>query len=279
MDPVEQPGQPGQDPSPTPTQTSSEPSTSPPSAPPQASQPAPPQPGPAPWQNDLQQAFDPETAARVDAFLRSNVQPRMTQYEQQLAQARDAQAMYDAFQADPDAANVAVQRQLYGDQYADAVAQQLGRTDLIVGQPPAPQYQPYQAPAPQQPEPPADPYANLPPELVELAKEREEQKQQEAYDAAVNEFLSDPQYADINRDLFDPFVAGAQTWEEAVNGYRAYAAQWAQQGGEPAAAEAPPVMGSDTQGNVGSTPAQPRETLNEAIDNIFAENAPAPPVM
>ena len=268
----------GQDPAQQ--QSASAPAPTPAAAPPAPSAPA--GPGPGPWQQDLQQSFDPETAAQVDAFLRSHIQPRITQLEQTNAEARQ---MYDAFQADPYAADIAINRQLYGDEYANGLAEQIGRPDLMTQQPApqptAPQYtQPYEQGYRGDPGSPTGQAPQGDPRYEEMYAEWSEQRQQAAYDQAKAEFLTDPQYADINPQLFDPFVSGAETWEDAVNAYRAYAAQFAQNTAPPAEQPTPPppAMGSEQQGGVGSMPAQPRETLSEAIDGIFSENKPAPPV-
>lgn len=236
-----------------------------------------PTPGPAPWSEELQTRFDPQTAAQVDAYLRQTWQPRVTQLEQRYAETENARQMLDAFNTDPDAANVAVNRQLYGNEYGDQLAAALGRTDLLVNpQGAAPQQPQYQQPAPQQPQ-----QVELPPEYKSALDAMVEQQQQQQYDAAKADFLKDPQYADIDSDLFDVFVGNAETWDEAVSMYRAWDAQHAARY-QPAPEQqlAPPVIGSQAGGAPGSTPSAPRETLNEAIDAIFSEQKPiAPPVI
>ena len=232
--------------------------------------------GPGPWQAQLQQSFDPQTAAQVDAFLRSHVQPYVTTQEQRARELQEqyestapAREMLEAFQRDPVAANVAVNRELYGNEYGDQLAASLGRTDLLVAQPQT-------QPAVQQQSAAADP------KYEEMYNDWAERRAQEQYTAAKADFLTDPQYADIDSELFDPFVASAETWEDAVNSYRAWAAHYAERNApeSPAPALAPPVIGSETGGAPGSTPALPRETLDQAIDAIFSENKPiAPPVI
>ena len=235
--------------------------------------PAPPQQvGQAPWSQSLQQAFTPEQAAAVDAWARANVQPYVTRLEQQYAETEAARQLLGAFEADADAANVAVQRQLYGDEYGDQFAAAIGRQDLVVNAPP-------QVQQPQQVQQPAQPAPD--PRYEEMYKAWSDQQAEQQYEDAKSSFLSDPQYADIKPELFDGFVAGAETWEDAVNNYRAFAAQFAQANApEQVPEQAPPVMGSGATGGAGSTPTYPKETLSEAIDGIFAENKPlAPPVI
>lgn len=266
---MEQPVIPGQDPAlqtqaPAPA---AEPVTPAPPAAPAAYQ------STGPWAQDLQQTFtDPQIAADVDAFLRGHVQPHMTKLEQQYAETEAARQLYQAYETDAEAANVAVNRQLYGDNYADQMAASLGRTDLLSQQAAqAAQPAPTQVTAPQQ--------AALPPEYQEMYTEWSAAKQQAAYDDAKSAFLTDPQYADIKPDLFDPFVAGATTWEEAVGAYRAYAANFSQNGNTNAPPpQPPPTLGSTAVGAPGSTPSYPAgESLSDAIDGIFSENKPLPP--
>ena len=267
-DVVEQPV-PGQDPvQQTPPTPAAEPVASPPAPIPTSAPVA----GPAPWQTDLEQSFqDPQVRAQVDAYLRSNIQPQMTRLEQTNAEARQ---MYDAFQSDPDAANIAVNRQLYGDEYGDQLAASINRPDQMVNAPAAVADVPTQQ-APQEP-------AAVPPEIQQMYDEWSETRQQKQYDEAVEAFLTDPQYADIDRNLFDPFVSGAETWEDAVGNYRAYAAHFAANGSSnEQPPQPPPTIGSGAVGGPGTTAAVPHETLNEAIEGIFSENAPnpAPPTL
>lgn len=233
----------------------------------------------APWAGDLSQFG--EHAAAVDQYLRERWQPRVTQLEQQYAQTEDARQFAGMFEQDPVAANVAVNRQMYGDEYGDQLAASLGRPDLLVGT----SMQPQQQAAPQQQAQPA----NLPPEYQEMYQDWADRRAQEQYNAAKMDFLSTTDqagnrlYADINPELLDPFAAGAETWEEAVNSYRAYAAQFAQ--AAPEIPPAPTTIGSQAGGTVGSTPAVPdysqmRDPVGAAIDDIFSEAKPvAPPVI
>lgn len=272
---MEQPVIPGQDPvqpqAPAPAQA--EPATP---APPQTYQ------SDAPWGQDLSQAFsDPQIAADVDAFLKRTVQPRVTQLEQQYAETEQARQLYQAYEADPEAANIAVNRTLYGDDYADQLAASLNRADLMAGPAAQAAQQQYQQQVRPQPQPAAAPTPAVPPEYQEMYQEWSNNKQQTAYDEAKAAFLADPQYADVNPKLFDPFVAGAETWEQAVGSYRAYAANFAQNGNSnEQPPQPPPTLGSDAVGAPGSTPTYPDENLDEAIDGMFSENKPgAPPTL
>ena len=242
--------------------------------------------GPSPWAQSLQQAFAPEVAAQVDAWARSNVQPYVTRLEQQYAETEGAREMLGAFQTDADAANIAVNRQLYGDVYADQLAASLGRPELMVGQAAPVQQQQYAQP--QYAQPAAQ--AQMDPRLERMLTSWEEQEQNRQYNEAKASFLTDPQYGDIDSELFDVFVGDAETWDEAVQKYRAWAAHYQSRYGTAPVSEqqqegAPVTLGSQAGGAPGSTASQPdysqsRDPVGDAIDDMFAENKPfAPPVI
>lgn len=238
-----------------------------------------PQIGAGPWADDLRQAFtDPVQAAQVDQFLRGKVQPRMTQLEQQLAEQQQARQLLEAFDTDPNRAYIDLSRQLYGDEYANALTAQLYQSEQEQ------QYQPVQ----QQPQ---DPYAALPPEVRQIVEERQLAQQQAEYDRAKAEFLSSsPQYADIDSNLFDPFVGAADTWEQAVDMYRAWAAKYAEAHGATQQQQTeeqqtpPPTLGSQG-GQVAAVPAVKQYgSLDEAIEDAFktgqiGQVTPPPPTI
>lgn len=79
-------------------------------------------PGSAPWSADLEQRFeDPETRAKVDEYLRSTMQPRMTQLEQKAAAAQDAQDLWNGFASQPYETLVGVIDQLFDESTAQNV--------------------------------------------------------------------------------------------------------------------------------------------------------------
>lgn len=238
----------------------------------------------APWAGDLAQFGD--QAGAVDQYLRSRWQPRVTQLEQQYAESAGAREFLGAFEQDAEAANVAVNRQLYGDEYGDALAASLGRVDLMMNPQGQQTQQPVQQAVPQQ----AAPQQSMDPRLERMLSSWEEDQQQRQYDDAKAQFLSDPQYADIDSELFDPFIHASDTWDEAVNMYRSWAAHYASRNGSTETGQqevqtAPPTIGSNAGGAPGSTPSVPdysqmRDPVGAAIDDIFSEAKPvAPPVM
>ena len=254
--------------------------------------------GAGPWQNDINSAFadDPAVVARVDQFMRERYQPRMTQLEQQAAEAATARRLYDAFQEDPQAAYASVTNELYG---PEAAGQALSALEAALQTrsapvPPAP-VAPVQA-APQAPA--ADP------RVESMLSDWESQKAQAAYDTAVDGFVSRPENADINPNLLHAFIAAAdaeqgmdQMFNQAAGMYRAHEAAWAQAHGgaapttEQLAAStgqrpAPNVLGSDTVAT-GAVPVQKeyrgQQGLDDAINDFMAANrrnggSGAPPI-
>lgn len=241
--------------------------------------------GAGPWEQDIRQAFtDPQEAARVDAFLRAKVQPRMTQIEQQAAVAENAKRLYEAFENDPAEAYAAVSRELYGD-YADAALTALQTAIQAENQ----QVQQQVQQAEQQ-------QAQLDPRVERMVLSWEQQENQRLYDIEMARIANDPANADINPNLMHTFVAAADpeqgnVFDQAVDLYRQDAALRAQAGapplGEaPAVGQAPPpVMGTGAGGATSATPTQKvyrgREGLDEAMDDFMAmqrANRQGPPV-
>lgn len=233
-----------------------------------------PTPGDGPWAKDLANAFtDPGVRGQVDAFLRERVQPRTTQLEQQLAGTKDAQQLYSNFQDDPISTYLAVSAELFGDDYAQNLADQLSSDgdddDTSVEEPSV-------MPDTTQPQ-------ELDPRIQALLDAEDMRNAQQAYDAEIARMQEiDP---NLDPDLFHPFMAAAaddegwnteqahemyQNWCEAVK-------QKLQPGDEEA--PAPPALGEGGQSETATAPKQ--QTLKEAIDAFMAQNAPtgdAPPV-
>lgn len=260
-----------------------------------------------PWQADIQATFtDPQVAQTVDAFLRSKVQPRMTQLEQTIANSENARQLWDAFQENAPAAYAAITRELYGEEAAQAALETLEQR--LNGQPQTP---PPAEPVTETPQPAApayDPSTMLSPEEVQAWRHEQELR---AYDAAIEEITSRPENADIDPNRLHTFVAAADgDFDEAIQRYRADTAQvLIQYGLDPstatpaqvdratqiaeseAAGGAPPVVGNDAGGATPSaTPTvtdyaaqglSPQQALHKAIEDAAAQtrrNATAPPI-
>lgn len=238
----------------------------------------------SPWANDIRQAFsDPQVAATVDAFMRSKYQPRMTQLEQQIAQAEQAKQLWDSFQEDPAATYAQITRELWGDEAAQAAFAALEN-----GQTPATNGTVEQTPAQESVAAPAP----LDPRMEAMLNDWERQRELEAYDAEIAKITADPTNADIDPDLIHTFVAAAEgDFNEAIQRYRAFAADFLTKYGlTPAEANAqtqtaPAVMGSEAGGAGGDVPVQPKYVgqsgLHQAIEDTVAQmkrNVEAPPV-
>lgn len=262
--------------------------------------------GAGPWQQDLELTFaDPQVRATVDAFMRAKVQPRMTQLESSVAQAREAQELVDAFQTDPEGTYRALTTQMWGE-YGDAVLSALDQRingSSTAGPGAAATTPPAPAPTTTQ----ADPRVEEVYQFVQSERERRQQEDElRAYDSVVEQIVTDPANADIDPDLFHKYVNIASgDFEKAITLYRENAAreltkasdslrqqlgmteeQFAELKAQAAAnAAAPPVMGSSTSGAGAPIPTAPdyrgSDGLKRAIDETMRDvfKVPAPPVM
>lgn len=240
-----------------------------------------------PWQADIEANFeDPAVRATVDAFLRSKIQPRMTQLEQQIASTAQARELWDAFQKDPSATYAGITRELWGDELAEEAFRAMEAKQQAALAPPAEPAEPA-APEPAAPAPqPVDP------RYEQMLNEWTQQQELAAYDAQVEAITSDPANADIDPNLLHTFVAAAEgDFDEAILRYRDFAAKFLVRYGmtpseaADAQAAAPPVMGADAGGAGAAPPVQKtyqgQQGLYDAIDeamNQMRQNKQAPPV-
>lgn len=247
------------------------------------------EPAAGPWSKDLAETFEDEgVRAQVDEFLRGKVQPHVTQLETKAANSgnEEAERLYNDFQEDPEGTYLALTTELFGKEFAEELVNSL-------------QGEAQEGDEEEPPEPEAegdedDDLEKLPPQVREMIEEREEQQAREQYDAELARLKEqDPQ---LNEKWFAPFVVTAEgDMDLAYEGYKAWIddaqPQAGKEGDVDAAAaeaaenvdpnaEAPPTIGSDSQGT--STPPTEKnyETLDDAMDDFFAENrgGPAPPV-
>ena len=243
----------------------------------------------SPWKADIEAiSQDPVVQAAFDTYMRAKVQPRMTQYEQQIAAAQDARELYEAFQQDPVGTYYGVRAQLEEAGYElEEVAEQ-----PIVPDTPAPE-----APAPD-------------PRLEEIYADYQARQQREAeaadqaeYNSLVDQVLADPDNAGINKQHFHQFVAAASEHTDDVNvmfanaiaAYRADQADRRQSvidelgltpeqvaQFEAARRAAPPVLGSDAGGSGGTEARKERKGLDglfDAIDEAVMNPKNNPPIV
>jgi len=239
--------------------------------------------GSGPWASQLAQ-FDESVRPQVDSFLRTQVQPYTTRLEQQLAQSKQATDLWDSLQAEPAAAYLSITEELFGEEAVDAVIELLTGDDTDDADPSA-------TPAADTVDQPA-----RDPEVEELLEERRLTKRKTAYDAELARTKEShtvevdgkrvPKEGDVEiiDDLFHPFVQSSEgNFDVAYEGYKQYYAQFRSQfapATEAPARDVPPnTLGSDTSTQA-APPTQPtHESIDDALDSIFADLAAAPPVM
>ncbi len=228
-------------------------------------------PNPGPWSADLEAAFDdPNQRAAVDAFLREKVQPRVTQLEQQSAPNRAAERLYDDFTQNPVDTYYSVTEELYGPEAAEAVKAALAGDDS----------------APDAEDDILDDtdadLSNLPPEAREAIEYVQEQRQEAAYNAELDKIKADKPDLDLDPELFAPFVMAADgDLEVAVENYESFLTRFKpSEGGEPEPTpQAPPTVGQDRTGATTPPTEKSYESLDEAMDEYFAEQRSAPPTV
>ena len=225
-----------------------------PAEPEQLELPTPPQPGP--WSSDLEEFFeDPAARARADEFMRSKVQPRMTQLETQIAERKPAYELYDALvgeESDATLAQVVSElRPDIADQFMSLLEPQEPITD----------------------EEPVHQQLELPPELQEMIEERTAAKEAEDYDNEIARVQA--LHPELVPTEFHPFVAGAEgDFDLALEHYKTWQQEVRQRYGgaptpQPEPAPAPQALAtSQTQ----APPVQEKyESLDDAFDAFFAE--------
>lgn len=233
--------------------------------------------GTGPWANDLATLFEDEGVRnQVDEFLRTKVQPHVTQLEQSRRELEDAGQLYSALQESPAETYLALTEDIFGTETAQAIRDQLVSLYSEEDEDDELDYDDVDD-------------TNLPPEVRELLDERRQTKEAEAYNAELNRVVE--QYKDTDApvvaDLFHPFVAAAEgDFDTAYQGYSRWYEQAKAQFGvqpEPEPVEEPPsVIGSDSTGT--STPPTEKKytSIDEALTDTLAEmraNRPAPTVV
>lgn len=242
--------------------------------------------GTAPWTADLESRFpDPDQRAAVDAYLRETQQPRMTQLEQQVAEARDAQNLFDQFREDPNGTFIAVTEQLYGEDARDrlisalngeqgAPAQQAAQEQVAAAS---------QQVAEQAPSALSDEHRKL---LDEFANDRNLKMYAEAIGKAIDESGMDQVHAAHANQHVHDYVAAAEG--DIAEGIRRYQAAFSGlqlptvADPDPVTGAAPPVL-DGTAGSSVAPPTQRKISFKDAFAEFQTElehsNRPvAPPV-
>jgi hypothetical protein len=218
-----------------------------------------------PWANDLKEYFgeDPELLTKANAFMAEKYQPYVTRLEQESAPAR---ALYKDLTEDFDGTMQALLTEVYEDRpdIADRYQQLINAgVDAETAAETAIEESPQAA--------------ALPPEVQEIVAERQEAKNQAAYNAALDELKASVNDPDFDDNEFAPFVitangdlgkayTGYSAWRDAVKAKYAPAAPAAE------TPDTPAPLGTTT----GNTPAAPPtekkyESLDAALDDAMAD--------
>lgn len=211
----------------------------------------------APWANDIAFITDDAQRAQVDEYLRTKVQPRVTKLEQDLAELRPAQELYDDLIADRDGTLTAVVEQLYDPEVAEQIKAALT--------PPA-----EQTPAQERQ------VAEMDPRLKAVVEDYEERTARERYEAELARVKqANP---DVDLELFHPFVIASDDMDSAVAAYNKWVATATEKLGPPAVKEDPPATVEANGSGATPPPTETRyETLDAAIDAAIAESRKSPP--
>ena len=227
-----------------------------------AVQPTQPSQGAGPWASDLAELFpDENTRTQVDGFLRTKVQPHVTQLEQKSKDLELAGQLYSDLQDSPAETYLAITEEIFGPQAAEAIRDQLVSIYGEDEQNDEPDYE-------------AQGQSQLPPEVEELLAERKAQKEREEYEQEMEAAVG--RHPDIVPELFHPFVVAAQSdFELAYAGYARWLEQAkAQFGAQPEVQEpdpAPNVIGSDATGTTVPPTQKEYQSMDEALSDFFAE--------
>jgi hypothetical protein len=209
----------------------------------------------SPWSSDLSGlGLEGDSLTRVDAYLRGTWQPRMTQFEQQLAQSANARELWDDFQADPRNTYLAVGAQLFGDEKVEALEKLLAQQE--------------EAAQAQEAESPTDP------RVAKMLEDYEARQQREAYERQLGAVkAANPE---LDEDLFHPFVIAAEgNFDDAVSRYNTYMGTVQAKYGQPQieVPDAPTTLGigDGDGGSVVPPTAERYDSIEAALEATLAE--------
>lgn len=251
----------------------------------------------APWAKSLTERFqDVEQQRQVDAYLREEIQPYITRREQELGQVNDVwNNLWDEEQSI--GTYLALTEEMYGPEFAQAVAQQ-----IVAG-----------GENGQQPEAGAEPQLSdeesfqqwleqQPPQVQEMMQERLQSQEDQQYEAELDTARgAEPTITGLEH-MFSQYVVAAdgdvqmatETWREQMAPTVRYAMEQAQKGdytlakqlglAEEQAADAAPdpadpgppaVLGTTGAAGTATGPTVPgHRSMDEAMEEFFAEVSP-----
>jgi hypothetical protein len=208
----------------------------------------------------------------VDEFLRTTVQPRVTQLEQATAGNRHAERLYQDFTERPEDTYYSVTQELFGDEAAEAVREALAGNENA---------------------PDADDdilsdfegdLSDLPAEAREAIEYVQEQRQEQAFNAEIDRIKQDKPDLDLRPDLFYPFVTAAdgdldvavENYEQFLNEFKGTATPPPTEEAPDPAESAPATVGTDRTGTSVPPTEQNYGSMDEALDAFFDEQDQPP---
>lgn len=230
----------------------------------------------APWAQELASQFADDTIrSQVDEFLRGNIQPYVTRLEQESVGNRDANRLWQDFAENPYETYVGVTKELFGDDLALRIASALESDDD-----PTTDHEEHEVPDYDL----AIDEDELPESVREAVDFYQQQQQASAWEQEMNRVIEDYPDVEIDADLLNPFVIAAEgDFDVAVASYAQFVnnarEKFGLSVGDLSDVNVPPVIDSDATGT--STPPQQKqyESLDDAMDDFFAEQNAPPPVV
>lgn len=235
-----------------------------------------------PWDKRLEQFEDPEIRAAVDAMMREDVQPYITQLEERANTSQDAADLLRDLEENPGQTYVALTREMFGDEAADRVVAAIESGA-----------DPEEAAAEAMQDASEEAGLKLSPQQQKALDWAEETYRRDEYDRALSALeerhKDDPDFVKIDKDLFSPFLMVADSdVEAAYAGYKQYNERFMREHGisvDEASLEnldpgAPPTLGSSTSSTPGSgdTAVQKEyHDFGEAIDDLWNDLKGSPP--
>lgn len=218
--------------------------------------------GGAPWSAELDARFeDPATRQAVDAYMRENVQPYVTNLEQS---AKPALELYQDLQANPGATYLELTTDLFGDDAAKAITeileQQYGDESEV-------------EPANLAAQPTPTEGAITDPRLKEMLSDWEENRNEKLYEQELARLQTANPTVPIKDALFRPFVVAEDgDMTKAFEGYQAFLqtarAELFKDLSPDAVEVAPPALGTGNQ--AGGTPPPTEKQYDSLGDAIQA---------
>lgn len=229
--------------------------------------------GSGPWAAQLAQ-FDETTRSSVDQFIRTSVQPYVTQLEQKNAQAQDAIRLYSSLNEAPAETYLQITSELFGDEAVDAVIALLAGEDD--------EETPASEAAANSSEPARDP------EMEAFRQSYVADKRREAYDNEMTRVKTAAEAAGdipvVDR-LMHTFVSMADgDFDRAYEGYKQFYGEFktSVNGEDPVVEGEQRVTAPATLGSANSTVTTPPiektySSLDDALDDFFSEQRPSAP--